>query len=172
MGDRALLPRSGVPYPLSLVPPLDALEKDAKRDRGCIVNRVVAGALRPFMTPYTTHRDLVAWQQAMLLAETVYRETADFPKEEIFGLTRQIKTSAISVPSNIAEGCARNTLPEYVHFLGIACGSIAELETQLELAIRFGFMRADAASLGQADRAARLLRALRKSLKARIKNET
>ncbi|MBI3043869.1 MAG: four helix bundle protein [Betaproteobacteria bacterium] len=53
----------------------------------------------------------------MRLVETVYRETADFPKEEIFGLTRQIKSAAISVPSNIAEGCARNTLAEYVHFL-------------------------------------------------------
>lgn len=107
----------------------------------------------------------------MLLAETVYRETTDFPKEEIFGLTRQIKTSAVSVPSNIAEGCARNTLAEYVHFLGIACGSIAELETQLELAIRLGFMKANATSLRQADRAARLLRALRKSLKARVADE-
>jgi len=123
------------------------------------------------MTSYTTHRELAAWQQAMLLAETVYRETADFPKEEIFGLTRQIKTSAVSISSNIAEGCARNTLAEYVHFLGIACGSIAELETQLELAIRLGFMKTDAASLGQADRAARLLRALRKSLKARVTDE-
>jgi four helix bundle protein len=119
------------------------------------------------MTSYTTHRELVAWQQAMLLAEIVYRETAHFPKEEIFGLTRQIKTSAISVPSNIAEGCARNTRAEYVHFLGIACGSIAELETQLELAVRIGFLKADTTCLTQADRAARLLRALRKSVKAR-----
>lgn len=123
------------------------------------------------MATYTTHRELVAWQQAMLLAEIVYRETADFPKEEIFGLTRQIKASAVSVPSNIAEGCARNTLPEYVHFLGIACGSIAELETQLELAIRLGFINAGATSLKQANRAARLLRALRKSLKAIIGSE-
>jgi four helix bundle protein len=123
------------------------------------------------MAPYTTHRELVAWQQAMLLVETVYRETVTFPKDEIFGLTRQIKKSAISVPSNIAEGSARNTLGEYVHFLGIACGSLAEVETQLELAIRLGLMKADAQSLGQADKTARLLRALRKSLKAKLAEE-
>jgi four helix bundle protein len=120
------------------------------------------------MGTYTTHRELVAWQQAMVLVETVYRETADFPKEEIFGLTRQIKTSAVSVPSNIAEGSARNSLSEYVHFLGISCGSIAELETQLELAVRLGLMKADNKSLSQADRTARLVRALRKSLRARL----
>jgi four helix bundle protein len=91
---------------------------------------------------------------------------ASFPKEEIFGLTRQIKSSAISVPSNIAEGSARNTLGEYVHFLGIACGSVAELETQLELAIRLKMLNANTVCLKQADRTARLLRALRKALKA------
>src|SRR5688572_25255631 len=116
------------------------------------------------MAAYTTHRELVAWQQAMLLVETVYREIVDFPREEMFGLTRQIKNSAVSIPSNIAEGCARNSLAEYVHFLGITCGSIAELETQLELAVRLGLLKADTRSLSQADRTARLVRALRKSL--------
>lgn len=104
----------------------------------------------------------------MLLVETIYRETIGLPKEEAFGLTRQIKNSAVSVPSNIAEGSARNTLAEYVHFLGIACGSLAELETQLELAIRLGLMKADCSSLGQAGHTGRLLRALRKSLKTRL----
>jgi four helix bundle protein len=122
------------------------------------------------MPSYTTHRELIAWQQAMLLAETVYRGTVHFPKDEMFGLTRQIKNSAISVPSNIAEGCARNSLAEYVHFLGIACGSMAELETQLELAVRLRMLEPNTILLKQADRTARLLRALRKSLRAKMRD--
>jgi four helix bundle protein len=107
----------------------------------------------------------------MALVELVYRESAYFPREEMFGLTMQTRKSAVSVPSNIAEGAARNTTGELVHFLGIACGSIAELETQLELAVRLGFMKADATAFGQADRVARLVRALRKSLKAKLTEE-
>src|SRR5262249_47927994 len=96
------------------------------------------------MATLTTHRDLIAWQEAMALVESVYRDTALFPKEEIFGLVTQIRRCAISVPSNIAEGAARNSSREYVQFLGISCGSLSELETQLELAIRLGFMKSDA----------------------------
>jgi four helix bundle protein len=107
----------------------------------------------------------------MALVELVYRDTACFPREEMFGLTMQTRKSTVSVPSNIAEGAARNTTGELVHFLGITCGSIAELETQLELAVRLGFMKADAAAFGQANRVARLVRALRKSLKAKLAKE-
>jgi four helix bundle protein len=104
----------------------------------------------------------------MALVESVYRDTASFPKEEIFGLTTQMRRCAVSVPSNIAEGAARNSSREYVQFLGISCGSLSELETQLELATRLGFMKADSISFKHADRVARLVRALRKSLKARL----
>lgn len=79
----------------------------------------------------------------MTLAELVYRDTAGFPREEVFGLTTQTRKSAVSVPSNIAEGAGRNTTPELVHFLGISCGSLAELDTQLELAVRLGYLKAD-----------------------------
>jgi four helix bundle protein len=120
------------------------------------------------MKPPTTHRDLVAWQEAMALVESVYRDTASFPREEIYGLTSQIRRCAVSVPSNIAEGAARNSSREWVQFLGIACGSLAELETQLELAIRLGLMKADVISFKHADRVARLVRALRTSLKAKL----
>ena len=103
----------------------------------------------------------------MKLVEFVYRDTETFPREEMYGLTRQIKSSAISVPSNIAEGSGRNFTGELIQFLGITCGSIAELETQLELAVRLGFMQADSRCVSQADRVARLVRALRKSLQER-----
>ena len=111
---------------------------------------------------------MVAWQEAMALVESVYRDTASFPKDEMFGLTVQIRRCAVSVPSNIAEGAARNSSREWVHFLGIACGSLAELETQLELAIRLGLTTADVISFKHADRVARLVRALRKSIKAKL----
>jgi four helix bundle protein len=104
----------------------------------------------------------------MTLVESVYRDTASFPKNEMFGLTTQLRRCAISIPSNIAEGAARNSSREWVQFLGIACGSLAELETQIELAIRLGLMKTDVISLKHADRVARLVRALRKSLKARL----
>ena len=118
-------------------------------------------------TPITTHRDLAAWQEAMALVEIVYRNTLNFPREETFALTIQIKKSAVSVPSNIAEGAARNTLGEFVQFLGVACGSLAELETQLELAVRLGFMKPDSSAISQMNHVGKLVRALRKSLKNR-----
>jgi four helix bundle protein len=120
------------------------------------------------MSAIRTHRDLIAWQEAMMLVEIVYRETASFPKEEIYGLSSQIKRSAVSIPSNLAEGSGRNSSRELLQFLGFACGSLAELETQLELAIRVGLLDANTPALAQADRVARLVRALRKSLKDRL----
>ncbi len=112
-----------------------------------------------------THRNLLAWCEAMTLVEVVYRDTASLPKEETFGLTAQIRRAAVSVPSNIAEGAARNSSGELLQFLGIACGSLAELETQLELAIRLGYLKADVASLAQSRRVGMLVRTLRKSRK-------
>jgi four helix bundle protein len=118
------------------------------------------------MSSGASHRDLIAWQQAMDLVEIVYLDTAGFPREEIYGLTSQIRRSAISVPSNIAEGAGRNTSRELHHYLGIACASIAELETQLELAIRLRFIGRDARSISQLNRVLSLVIALRRSLKA------
>ena len=103
----------------------------------------------------------------MTLVEVVYRDTAGFPKEETYGLVSQIRRAAVSVPSNIAEGAARNSSREWVQFLGITCGSLAELDTQLELAIRLGFLKADAPAVNQTHRVGRLVRLLRKSLKIR-----
>ena len=113
----------------------------------------------------TSHRDLLAWQEAMALVEVVYRETAGFPQREMYGLTAQIRRAVISIPSNMAEGAARNSPKELLQFLGISCGSFAELETQLERAVRLGYLDPAAASLPQMNHVGRLLTALRTSLK-------
>jgi four helix bundle protein len=85
---------------------------------------------------------LKVWQSGMILAKRVYRLTASFPADERFGLTSQMRRAAVSVPSNIAEGHARNTKAEMIRFSGIALGSIAEIETQLLLAADLGFAAA------------------------------
>jgi len=80
-----------------------------------------------------SYKDLVAWQKSMDLVTAVYRASQGFPKEEIFGLVSQIRRSAVSVPSNIAEGHARTSRKEFQYFLSNARGSLAELETQLTI---------------------------------------
>ena len=86
-----------------------------------------------------TYRELIAWQKAMDLAERVYRASRSFPREELYGLTSQLRRSAVSVPSNIAEGQGRLTPGEFKQFLGHARGSLLELETQIQLAGRLGY---------------------------------
>lgn len=85
------------------------------------------------------HHGLMAWQEAMDVARTVYSLTGAFPPDERFGLTAQLRRAAVSVPSNIAEGCARGTAREMLRFLFIARGSLSELDTQLRLASDFGY---------------------------------
>jgi four helix bundle protein len=94
-------------------------------------------------------RDLQIWQKSMQLAVAVYGLTRDFPREELYGLTSQIRRSAVSVPSNIAEGQGRLNLGEFKQFLGIARGSNCELQTQLEIARALGFGNSEL--LNQAD---------------------
>ncbi len=87
-----------------------------------------------------SHRDLIAWQKAMALVTEVYRATAGFPSREMYGLTRQVREAAVSVPSNIAEGKGRQTKRDYVQFLYRARGSLLEVETQLEVARNLGYI--------------------------------
>lgn len=87
-----------------------------------------------------SYRDLVAWQKAMEIAKKVYAVTAKFPKTELYGLANQMQRAAVSIPSNIAEGQARQHAGEFRQFLHIALGSAAELDTQLRLAIEFGYV--------------------------------
>jgi len=84
------------------------------------------------------HRDLIVWQKGMDLAADIYTVTANFPRSEQFGLTSQIRRSAVSIVSNIAEGSGRRTTRDFYAFIHIARGSLAELETQITLAHRIG----------------------------------
>lgn len=90
-----------------------------------------------------TYKDLVAWQRAMDLVVTVYQLLQHFPKEEKYDLASQIRRSAVSVPSNIAEGQGRGVGNEFAHHLRIAQGSLQELETQLLIAERLGYVSND-----------------------------
>ena len=94
------------------------------------------------MPKIQSFRDLIAWQKAMDLADMVYDLTEHFPPRELFGLAYPMRKSAVSIPSNIAEGSRRKT-PGYVHHLTIALGSHAELDTQCELASRRRFITAE-----------------------------
>lgn len=86
------------------------------------------------------YRELIVWQKAMDLVELIYQVTRQFPKEELYGLTSQIRRAAVSIPSNIAEGQARQSTAEFRNFLSIAQGSRAEVETQLMIAQRLGYL--------------------------------
>ena len=86
-----------------------------------------------------SHKDLRVWRLSVDLAVDVYRLTDGFPKSEAYGLTSQIRRCVVSIPSNMAEGAARNTRKDYVRFLYIARASIAELQTQLSIAERLGY---------------------------------
>ncbi len=83
-----------------------------------------------------THKDLDVWNKTMELAEKLYHITSIFPREEQYGLVSQIRRSAISVPSNIAEGAARGSYKEFIQFLYVAMGSLSEIETQILLSIK------------------------------------
>jgi len=108
------------------------------------------------------YADLVAWQRAVTLAESVYRTTEVMPREEQFGLTSQMRRAAVSIPSNIAEGQGRRTDREFLRMLSIAHGSLRELETQVLLATRLHFLRTDACEsvLKQCQEVGRLLNGL------------
>ncbi len=87
------------------------------------------------------HHELRVWQEAVSLVTEVYRFTAVFPREEVYGLTSQMRRAAISIPSNIAEGAARSTDKEFLQFLSIARGSLSELETQVIISRNLGYTK-------------------------------
>jgi four helix bundle protein len=89
-----------------------------------------------------SYKDLIAWQKAMQFVAVIYRETRQFPKEERYGLTNQLRRAAVSVPSNIAEGQARFSQKEFKHFLSQARGSLVEIETQLLISQSLGYLPA------------------------------
>jgi four helix bundle protein len=87
-----------------------------------------------------SYSELIAWQKAMDLVQTIYETVRAFPKEEIYGLTSQLKRAAVSVPSNIAEGQGRKSTREFIHHLSIAYGSLMEVETQILIAVRLEYL--------------------------------
>ena len=109
-------------------------------------------------------RDLIVWQRSLQLVKSVYEDTKEFPKEEIFGLKMQIRRCATSVPSNIAEGYGRQHTSEYVRFLQIARGSLFELITQLELALNLGYMQDITSLQNECDEIAKMLNSLIRKL--------
>ena len=88
-----------------------------------------------------SYKDLVAWQKAMDLVTAIYRATAEFPRQEQFGLTSQLRRAAVSIPSNIAEGQGRLSEKEFRYFLGQARGSLMEVETQLQIGQNLGYLK-------------------------------
>ena len=94
-------------------------------------------------TEYRTHKDLDVWKKAIDFVTLLYKTTAAFPKEEMFGLTSQMRRAAVSIPSNIAEGAARKSNKEFIQFLYIALGSTVEIETQLIISHNLGFIGKD-----------------------------
>ncbi len=93
-----------------------------------------------------SYRDLIAWQKAMDLVTAVYQASASFPKDEMYGLTSQLRRAAVSVPSNIAEGQGRHGAAEFRHFLRQASGSLMELETQIMIAERLRYLNSETPS--------------------------
>lgn len=87
-----------------------------------------------------SYKDLIVWQKSVNLVTLVYRETKRFPRDEIFGFTSQMRRSALSIPSNIAEGRQRKTAKDFIQFLRISLGSCAELETQMIIARNLGYL--------------------------------
>lgn len=122
------------------------------------------------MMAVQNYRDLAVWQKAMDLAESCYKATKGFPKDELFGLTSQIRTAASSVPANIAEGQGRQYTKEFLNHLSIARGSLMELETHLLLSHRVGLLDESTlqALLTLSDEISRMLSGLRNSLLKRL----
>lgn len=111
-----------------------------------------------------SYKDLLVWQKAIDLVTAIYVATRTFPKEELFGLTSQMRRAAVSIPSNIAEGQARPSRGEFRQFLGHARGSLAELDTQLIIAKNLGYLRQPDALFSQLSEVSRMLSGLLSSL--------
>jgi four helix bundle protein len=116
-----------------------------------------------------SYRDLVVWQRGIELAKLIYPLSAKFPSEEKFGLISQIRRASVSVPSNIAEGQARHTTGEFIQFISHAEGSVAEIDTQLAIAVGLDFVSAKQAApcFDLVGEERRMLNALRRKLASR-----
>jgi len=116
--------------------------------------------------PAQNYKDLIVWQKSIELAKLIYQLTRIFPREEKFGLTSQMRRAAVSIPSNVAEGQARRTTPEFIQFIAHAEGSAAELDTQIILSVELKFCEKKTALpiYELLDEIRRMLNALRRKL--------
>jgi four helix bundle protein len=114
-----------------------------------------------------SYRELIVWQKAMDLVEAVYLATLGFPRDEIYGLTAQIRRVAVSIPSNIAEGQGRSSTRDFLHFLAMSRGSAKEVETQVLIAERLKYItkQTSAELIAQITEVGRLISGLSNSLK-------
>ena len=112
-------------------------------------------------------QELIAWQKAMALVTAIYRATGDWPREELYGLTSQVRRAAVSIPSNLAEGHGRTGPREFAHHVSIAYGSLCELETQVLIAEQLGYANTDTSEklTAQMIEVRRLIRGLLRSLR-------
>ncbi|MGA7837787.1 MAG: four helix bundle protein [Ignavibacteriaceae bacterium] len=120
-----------------------------------------------------THRDLKVWSKSIKLVTSIYQLTKRFPKEELYCLTSQIRRSAISIPSNIAEGAARSSVKEFRNFLSISLGSASELETQIVISNNLNYLNQSQADiiLTELTEIQKMIHGLRKSLTEKDKNK-
>lgn len=123
------------------------------------------------MSDIRSHHDLKVWQLGIDIVEKVYAITRGFPREEIYGITSQLRRAASSVPANIAEGNGRDSTRQYLYHLSVAVGSLCEVETFLHIAVRLRYLdRKHTEELfALLDEEGRMLRGLQKSLRSRIK---
>ncbi|HUV50266.1 MAG TPA: four helix bundle protein [Anaerolineae bacterium] len=114
-----------------------------------------------------SYRDLEVWQKAMDLVVICYKMTKEFPKNEIYGLASQLQRAAVSIPANIAEGRQRQHSKEFLQHLSIACGSLAEVETHIQIAGRLNYINENQIDkmLNKAEEIGRMLNGLRRSIK-------
>jgi four helix bundle protein len=118
-------------------------------------------------------QELIAWQKAMTLVTAIYRATGDWPREELYGLTSQVRRAAVSIPSNLAEGHGRTGSREFAHHVSIAYGSLCELETQVLIAEQLGYASTDTSEklTDQMMEVRRLIRGLLRSLRGSTDTE-
>ena len=121
-----------------------------------------------------SYRDLLVWQRSMQLLKETYERTERFPRREIYGITAQMRRAALSIPSNISEGHGRPTTRDFIRFLGIASGSLRELQTFCDASVLLGFISESELTTMRhlGDETGRMLVGLRESLKRRIASKS
>ena len=121
------------------------------------------------MSTLKSYRDLEVWKKSIDWVERIYLASKTFPQEERFGLTSQLRRAAVSIPSNIAEGAARSGTGEFLQFLSVASGSLAEAETQVMIANRLGMLEKSEMDslLSQAEEISKMLGGLKRSLQSK-----